>query len=158
MLSGLKRSQRIFLATIVGLLGIFMGYDAWVDANHGENWFHISADVIVIFVLSGTVAGICWQCLRPSSQGKKGEDGYSEFFNLEAARWRLSDAEKRVTAGILNGQSFFEIARDLNKSERTVRQQAIAVYKKAGFRNRSELTGHFIKLNVKISPSASNDG
>jgi len=59
--------------------------------------------------------------------------------------WLLSDAEKKVAINILRGYDFGQIADLLQKGERTVRTQAIAIYRKTGFRNRSEFTGFFFE-------------
>lgn len=59
--------------------------------------------------------------------------------------WRLSEAEKKVAFYILRGYDFNQIADFLQKTERTVRTQAIAIYKKTGFRNRAEFTGFFVE-------------
>ena len=59
--------------------------------------------------------------------------------------WKLSDAEVAVGWLILKGFSFQEIANNRQTSERTVRQQAQAIYNKAGISGRSELSAYFLE-------------
>jgi DNA-binding NarL/FixJ family response regulator len=46
---------------------------------------------------------------------------------------------------LLKGLSFKEIAQVRNASERTVRQQALAVYAKSGLGGRAELAAFFLE-------------
>lgn len=59
--------------------------------------------------------------------------------------WGLSDTEKDVAWLILKGFSFLEIAEMRNRSERTIRQQAGAIYAKSGMRSRAELSAFFLE-------------
>lgn len=62
---------------------------------------------------------------------------------LEA--WGLSSAELEIGWMILKGLQFKEIAAARGTSERTVRQQAQAIYAKSGIPNRSEFSAHFLE-------------
>jgi putative tricarboxylic transport membrane protein len=59
--------------------------------------------------------------------------------------WRLTAAEKEVATLMLKGLRHKEIASIRDTSERTVRQQALAVYRKAGIEGRSELAAYFFE-------------
>jgi DNA-binding CsgD family transcriptional regulator len=58
--------------------------------------------------------------------------------------WELTPAEREVAVLLLKGQSHKEIATATGRSERTVRQHAIAAYHKAGVGGRAELAGFFL--------------
>ena len=60
-------------------------------------------------------------------------------------RWRLSPAEKEVALFLLKGFSHKDIARFRSVSEATARQQARAIYKKAGIAGRHDLAGFFLE-------------
>ena len=60
-------------------------------------------------------------------------------------RWALTDAERGVALLLLQGLSHKEIASARDTSERTVRQQALAVYRKAGVHSRAELAAFFLR-------------
>ncbi len=59
--------------------------------------------------------------------------------------WRLSDAESDIAWFMLRGLPLREIASVRGTSERTVRQQAQAIYRKAGLDGRSDLAGRVLE-------------
>lgn len=59
--------------------------------------------------------------------------------------WGFSSAELEIGWMILKGLQFKEIAAARGTSERTVRQQAQAIYLKSGLANRSEFSAHFLE-------------
>ncbi len=63
----------------------------------------------------------------------------------EFETWELSSAESEIALLMLKGLRFKEIAKLRGTSERTVRQQAQTVYKKAGLSGRSDLAAYFIE-------------
>ena len=67
----------------------------------------------------------------------------------------LSDAEREVALLLLKGVSLKEIAEARGTAERTVRQQAAAVYAKAGVSGRSELASYFLDALPSSSSSSS---
>jgi len=69
--------------------------------------------------------------------------------------WGLSEAESEVGLLILKGLSLKEIARLRLTSERTVREQARAVYRKAGISGRAGLSAYFLE---DLLPATLEDG
>lgn len=68
-------------------------------------------------------------------------------------RWGLTEAERDVAFQLLRGLRLKEIAAARNTSERTVRQQALAIYAKAGVDGRTALAGFFLQgLHVSETP------
>lgn len=63
----------------------------------------------------------------------------------EFDNWGLSSAEREIALLMLKGLRLKEIASARGTSERTVRQQAQAVYKKAGLDGRADLAAYFIE-------------
>jgi putative tricarboxylic transport membrane protein len=59
--------------------------------------------------------------------------------------WRLSDAESDIAWFMLRGLPLREIADVRGTSERTVRQQAQSIYRKAGLDGRSDLAGRVLE-------------
>jgi len=59
--------------------------------------------------------------------------------------WSLTQTEKEVSLLLLKGLSFKEIAAVRNTLEKTVRQQASSIYKKAGVSGRHEFSAWFIE-------------
>jgi DNA-binding CsgD family transcriptional regulator len=70
----------------------------------------------------------------------------------------LSPAEKEVALLLLKGLSHKELAKVRSITEATARQQARAIYKKAGLSGRSDLAAFFLEdLLVPGSEPASGD-
>jgi putative tricarboxylic transport membrane protein len=69
----------------------------------------------------------------------------SDYIYSEFVRWDLTEAEKEIAWLIIKGFSFFKIADLRSRSERTIRQQAAAIYAKAGLRSRAELSAYFLE-------------
>ncbi|GAB4257339.1 MAG: hypothetical protein Kow0065_06560 [Methylomicrobium sp.] len=59
--------------------------------------------------------------------------------------WQLTPAEAEVGMLMLKGLSHAEIARLRKASERTIRDQARAIYRKAGVAGRTELSAFFLE-------------
>jgi putative tricarboxylic transport membrane protein len=58
--------------------------------------------------------------------------------------WALTSAERGIAHLMLKGMRFKDIARARNTSDRTVRQQAQAIYRKAGLDGRTDLAAYFL--------------
>lgn len=59
--------------------------------------------------------------------------------------WQLTDSEQDIARALIKGLSFREVAELRETREKTVRQQAAAVYRKAGLSGRHELAGWFFE-------------
>jgi len=59
--------------------------------------------------------------------------------------WQLTPAEAEVGMLMLKGLSHVDIAQLRNASERTIRDQARAIYRKAGVAGRTELSAFFLE-------------
>ncbi len=71
--------------------------------------------------------------------------GLSESIDQQFHQWKLSKAEKQIALLLLKGYSLKEIAIARGVSERTVRQQATQIYKKASISGRAELSAFFLE-------------
>lgn len=71
--------------------------------------------------------------------------GARQGIGRQLVDWGLSSAEIEIAWMILKGLQFKEIAVARGTSERTVRQQAQAIYTKSGLLNRSEFSAYFIE-------------
>lgn len=72
-------------------------------------------------------------------------DGLGQAIDRQFAQWGLTDAEREVALLLLKGLSTKEIAAVRSSSERTVREQAGAVYAKAGLTGRAALSAFFLE-------------
>jgi len=71
--------------------------------------------------------------------------GLSEAIDRQFVRWGLSAAERDVALLLLKGLSHRDVATTRGVSEATVRQQARALYKKAGVGGRHDLAAFFLE-------------
>jgi DNA-binding CsgD family transcriptional regulator len=71
--------------------------------------------------------------------------GLSVAVDRQFERWSLSPAEKEVGLLLLKGLSHKEIAAARSITEATAKQQAGAVYKKAGLSGRNDLAAFFLE-------------
>jgi DNA-binding CsgD family transcriptional regulator len=72
-------------------------------------------------------------------------NGLSDAIDRQFVRWGLTNAEREVALLLLKGLSHKEAANARGTSERTVRQQSLTIYKKAGVTGRAELSAFFLE-------------
>ncbi len=81
--------------------------------------------------------------------------GLGEAIDAQFGRWSLSPAEKEVALLLLKGLSMKEVARARGVGESTTRQQARAIYKKAGVSGRHDLSAFFLEdLLLPMTPDS----
>lgn len=71
--------------------------------------------------------------------------GLSEAMGAQFDAWELTAAERQTALMLLQGFSHKRIAKLTQRSERTARQHAVAVYRKSGLAGRSELSAFFLE-------------
>lgn len=71
--------------------------------------------------------------------------GFSAAIDAQLVSWGLTPSEREVALLLLKGYSHKRIARETDRSERTVRQHAAIVYQKAGLASRAELAAFFLE-------------
>jgi DNA-binding CsgD family transcriptional regulator len=140
--------------------------DLWSDGPIGSRWGHFSLEVLF---LSLGLAGAVWLLLQvfqqsrqlanlKSSLGQQTQDrdawrqqaqnylrGLGEAIAKQFAQWKLTETESEVALMLLKGFSTKEIALLQERSERTIRQHAIAVYRKSQCSGRAELAAFFLE-------------
>jgi DNA-binding CsgD family transcriptional regulator len=145
----------ILFATVV----VLVGWDLYIDFGEGVGWLHITVESFIFLVaIAGTV--IMWRQLartRTDLAGALGEArhwkrenqellrGLGAAIDRQFSRWNLSSAEADVGLLLLKGLGHKEIATIRETSERTVREQARSLYRKAGISGRSALSAFFLE-------------
>lgn len=71
--------------------------------------------------------------------------GLSVAIDRQLERWGLTAAEREVAMLLLKGLGHREVAQVRGTSERTARQQALSIYRKAGLSGRAELSAFFLE-------------
>lgn len=95
--------------------------------------------------LAGELAKSAAEAARWRSEARNLVHGLSQAIDEQFDRWQLSPAEKEVGLLLLKGLSHREIAEARSVTEATARQQARAVYKKAGLSGRHDLAAFFLE-------------
>lgn len=149
-------------AAIAGLIGV----DIAADYRSGTEVGHLATEgMVMALALAG--AAVLWRQLRLvrrhaeqltvdlatarrdaerfGEEAREALRGLGEAIDRQFARWELTPAEREVGLLLLKGLSHKEVAAARSTGETTIRQQALAVYRKAGLRNRSELSAFFLE-------------
>lgn len=71
--------------------------------------------------------------------------GLGVAIDRQFAAWKLTPTEREVALLLLKGYGHKQIAGSTQRSERTVRQHAVAVYQKSGLAGRAELSAFFLE-------------
>ena len=71
--------------------------------------------------------------------------GLGASINNQFERWQLTPSEKEIGLFLLKGLSHKEIAEIRETSERTVREQSRALYRKSSLAGRSSLSAFFLE-------------
>jgi DNA-binding CsgD family transcriptional regulator len=82
---------------------------------------------------------------RWRAEARQAHEGSGAAIDREFAKWELTDAERGVALLLLKGLSHKEIASQRGTYAGTVRQQALAIYRKAGLSGRSSLAAFFLE-------------
>lgn len=72
-------------------------------------------------------------------------DGLGHAIDRQFDQWQLTPAEREVAMLLIKGYSHKRIAHRTDRSERTARQHAVSVYRKAGLSGRAELAAYFLE-------------
>ena len=154
------------------LLGLFalifalIAWDLWQDYRDGSGWSHVGVELLVLALAAAGLWRQSRSLLRARADLERlrhdlaraeqeaarwREDSRDLLQGLGAAiekqfrRWELSRAEAEVGLLLLKGLSLKQLADLRQTSERTVREQARAIYRKAGLAGRAELSAFFLE-------------
>ncbi len=79
------------------------------------------------------------------ARAKSALQGLGEAMDAQFGAWSLTPTEKETALFLLKGYSHKEIAALTQRSERTIRQHAVNVYRKSGLAGRAELAAFFFE-------------
>ena len=91
---------------------------------------------------------------RLDTQTQEFANQYRTVMQKQFDAWNLTASEQDVVIGMLKGLSFRKIAGLRETREKTVRQQASSVYRKAGVASRHELAAWFFEDMLDPPPVA----
>lgn len=146
---------------------VLISMDVLGDYRDGIAWAHLLIEVLILLF---SLAGIAYfgrlyyltaqsrinllqqDLALANQQAQQWREANHELVAGLAAQiqkqfdtWQLTRAEAEVGMLMLKGLSHQEIADVRNSSERTIRDQARAIYRKSGVSGRSELSAFFLE-------------
>lgn len=171
MINARKQDDRKQLSqwavAIFAIIIMLIAADIWGDYQDGIAWRHVIVEMMILVVaLVGVVYfGGLYYLVTQSKIDVLARDlnvangqaqhwreanrdliaGLSKQIFKQFNAWQLTQAEMQVGILMLKGLSHQEIAVVRATSERTVRDQARAVYRKSGVAGRSELSAFFLE-------------
>ena len=88
------------------------------------------------------------------ARAEKFLSGLGEEIDRQFRDWNLTPAERETALLLLKGYGHKEIAVLQDKSERTVRQHSVAVYRKSGLSGRAQLSAFFLEDLLLPDPAS----
>lgn len=167
-MSNLTRNfrPRLLLAGAFTVIAVLVAWDLLSDRDAGVDTLHLVIETLVLVIAAGSGLVLLlrdWQQRRRlreqarqirqarfdsaqwRSRYQETIKGLSEAIQSQFIEWQLTAAESEVALLILKGLGLGEIAALRDTSERTVRDQARAVYRKSGLANRASLSAFFLE-------------
>ncbi|MBW2290180.1 MAG: LuxR family transcriptional regulator [Deltaproteobacteria bacterium] len=157
---------RVGLTVLLAAIAAFGAIDLVLDRPESPWSFHVLFEITFVALCLGSVfllwrgwAGANYGLVRSQQDLRDREaerdhwrtratrllDGLGAEIEAQFDRWSLTPTEKEVALLLLKGLGHKEAATVMNRSERTVRQHAVAVYKKSGLSGRAELSAFFLE-------------
>ena len=156
------RGKRVFIV-LFSAIALLIGADLVLDWTAGTDLVHVLFEGLIFTLAAGGLVHLLRQArtattaltrdlARARADAAKWRvesqallAGLGAAIDRQFAEWGLSAAEREVGLLLLKGLSLKEIAQARGTSERTVRQQALAAYRKAGVAGRAELSAFFLE-------------
>ena len=152
---------------LYAIIFALIALDILGDYSDGIDWSHIAVELCVLMtaVIGLTLLGRAYyqntqatlknlqsdlataqqEAQRWRIESSELIQGLGVEIQKQCGRWGLTQAESEVCLLVLKGFSHQEIADIRGTSERTVREQARVLYRKAGLTGRSELSAFFLE-------------
>ncbi len=163
-----EEEHRLRLLLILAVLSVLIGGTIDLALDRPQNWLSFHAIFETLMVALATVMAVTlwlgwWRTARRADEllhrleqrnlerdawrdsARRALEGLGEAVDEQFRAWGLTPAEREVALLLLKGYSHKHVARATDRSERTARQHAAAVYQKAGLSGRAELAAYFLE-------------
>jgi len=162
----LRTTKESVLLVVLLLAAITSGMDLFTDLSHGASLSHVFKEGIITVLALSLIAWILYeqrqqltqinklkaellqteqQMLKANNYVLAARKQLTEVISQQFDEWLLSSSEKEVGWLLLKGFSLKEIAVIRDTHDKTVRQQASAIYKKSGLSGRHSFSAWFIE-------------
>jgi len=160
------QTKEIVLILVLAFVVVASGADLVADLSHGADAGHISKEAIIVGISTIAIAWLLFGLRRqrleirslqqeletandPQTSPKKyvldARKNLGNVVTQQFSEWMLTGSETEVGWLLLKGLSLKEIAIVRSTQEKTVRQQASSIYKKAGISGRHAFSAWFIE-------------
>jgi DNA-binding CsgD family transcriptional regulator len=151
---------------IFAFIALLMAIDAVIDYRQSGSFFAQTFEMLVFVLALAGIAVHGWQLASARSRSERLDrelaetradaqrwsreaqdvlNGLGAAIDRQFDKWGLTPAERDVALLQLKGLRHRQIAELRETSERTVRQQALAIYRKAGLTGRTDLAAFFLE-------------
>jgi len=148
------------------LIAVLMAVDTVVDYRQSGSFVAQTFEILVFVAALTGIAIHAWQLASARSRSERLDreltetraeaqrwsreardvlKGLGVAIDSQFEKWGLTPAERDVALLQLKGLRHKEIAELRQTSERTVRQQALSIYRKAGLSGRTDLAAFFLE-------------
>ena len=157
------------------IITFFVGADMAADLSSGISFTHLGIESIALLLALGGAWGTGLQLRRALARShalqrhlegtlsdldrtrqemSELRKGLGSALDHQFERWALTAAQREVALLVLKGLSYKEIADLRSTAEHTVRNQALAIYRKAGLTNRAEMAAYFLEDLLMPTPES----
>ena len=147
-------------------IAVLMGVDTIIDYRTSGSFAAQTFEILVFILALAGIAVHGWQLASARSKSERldrelaetradaqrwsreAQDvlkGLGAAIDRQFDKWALTPAERDIALLQLKGLRHKQIAELRETSERTVRQQALAVYRKSGLNGRNDLAAFFLE-------------
>jgi len=149
----------MFSVILFGVIAVLMAIDVTIEIRSGVPLGLESFELVIFLLALGGIAIHWWRLTEARAEVKRWTEdarrwnqeaqdilqGLGVAIDRQFDRWALSPAEREIALLQLKGLRHKEIAELRKTSERTVRQQALSVYRKSGLNGRNDLAAFFLE-------------
>ncbi|MBT4160282.1 MAG: response regulator transcription factor [Gammaproteobacteria bacterium] len=142
------------------------GSDLIADLMHGVDTLHLVQEALILTLSLLVIAWIMYKLFlghneivrlkaeletakmlqsNSSEEGRDVRQRLSDYIRHQFEAWQLTPSEREIGMLLIKGLSFKEIAQLRGTTEKTIRQQASAIYRKAELPGRHAFAAWFIE-------------
>ena len=145
--------RELYPTLVLVTAALFFAYDIIADLAAGDDHrLHILSESIVFLAITTVLfreirrlRQLTGELSEERSRSARLSGELLAVMRHQFSYWDLSPSESEVALLLIKGLSMKEIAEARQVKEKTVRQQATAIYAKSSYAGRHELAAHFIE-------------